>query len=89
MTTPPELDGLNIGPPRGPTDRHAELMELAEVIGQGIHALSHTAADIARELRAIRERLDQLAPIVQAYDRGGKLAAWTAARQSRREDRTP
>jgi ABC-type transporter Mla subunit MlaD len=86
MTMPPDLDGHR---PPPAADDLAAIRELAELIGQAIHSLSHSAAQIAGELHAIRARLDQLAPIAQAYDRGGKLAAWTAARQSRREDRTP
>lgn len=71
-----------------PADHYAEALALAELAAQGIHSVSHSLAQIAADLHSILARLDELAPVAQAYGRGGKLAAAVAARQQRK-DRTP
>lgn len=62
----------------------AELRELAQVIAEGIHALSHFAGQIAADLHAIRAAVDRQESVLGAYSRGGRLAAMTAARQQKK-----
>jgi hypothetical protein len=101
MTETPRFDGIpagNLGPrvppvawsdipppPPGP----AEWRELADLIGQGIHAISHSLAQIAADLHAIRGQVEAAAPVARAYQRGGTFAAMTAARQQRKNGGTP
>lgn len=67
-----------------------DLPDLAEdgPTAQALHIMSHALAQIAAELHSIRVLVEGLAPVAQAYGRGGKLAAAVAARQQRK-DRTP
>ena len=74
-------------PPRRPRvdDRpNSALWALVELIGEAAHSASHSLAQIAADVHAMRAAVEEAAPVVNAYRRGGPLAARTAARQQRK-----
>jgi len=70
-------------PGTAPTAR--EWFALAELVAEAIHQTSHAQHAIARDLAAIRARLDALAPMAEGLARGGRLGAWSAARSARKD----
>jgi hypothetical protein len=54
-----------------------------------VHMISHALAQIAADLHAIRAAVEHAAPVASAYQRGGILAARTAAREQRKQGGTP
>jgi hypothetical protein len=85
MTHPPpnsRAPGDTLGPTAHVTD--PAIRELLDLIAGGVHAVSHHLGLIAADVHHMREAWDRHEATLSAWERGGKLAAWTAARNARR-----
>lgn len=65
------------------TDSNQELPGDIELIASAVHQMTHDLHRVAGDLAALRAAWEKYEPIVAAFQRGGVLAARTAARKGR------